>query len=196
MDSNKRRYAQALRRHMGQERHIHVPDLEELRRTEWSLSFERALRFRLGPSWTRRRIAKLLDLQRTRLVMGAFRFGLLRGDRSKLSNHVAGARYKLDMYQRAGNLEHLVDVCNYMLLEWVRPSHAMARTPKPGSMGELQRGAGLRAASVWLQAYAQSGVRDYLVEVAAYTTLEFSTPRHAAAHFKAEDDSAWHCPEV
>lgn len=80
-----------------------MPSLADLRRTEWSEEFER--------------------LMRNRLVMGAFRYGPLRSEGKPQYDRLASARKRLSIYERTGNLEHLVDVANLMLCEFEEGDH-------------------------------------------------------------------------
>ena len=82
-----------------------LPDLDSLRQTEWSAQFE--------------------QLMRNRLVMGAFRYGLMVAKRRQYA-YMAYLKHKLEVYQTTGNLEMLVDVANLALLEFRYPSHPNA----------------------------------------------------------------------
>lgn len=81
-----------------------APSLVELRKTEWNRQFER--------------------LQRNRLIMGALRYGRIASD-----NHPPGKtradylREKVDVYQKTGNLEALVDAANLAMLEFTHSKH-------------------------------------------------------------------------
>jgi len=58
---------------------------------------------------------------RNRLLMGAFRYGLMDEKALKLGKWqmVASMRKRLDLYEQDRNLEHLVDVANICLVEYV-----------------------------------------------------------------------------
>jgi len=75
-----------------------VPDLATLRKTQWCPEFER--------------------LMRNRLLMGAFRYGLM--DKQDFSTYdlVAEAHKRLDKFTEGGNMEHLVDAANMLLLRF------------------------------------------------------------------------------
>ncbi len=79
------------------------PTLAELRRTEWSRPFEK--------------------LMRNRLVMGAFRYGLLRNKGGQGYDMLGSLQARLKQYKETGNLELLADVANLALLEFEYPSH-------------------------------------------------------------------------
>ena len=80
-----------------------LPDLPVLRRTEWSPRFER--------------------LMRNRLIVGAFRYGRMGTPAKGSYALVDSARRRLDAYEATGNLEHLVDVANLALVEFVEGRH-------------------------------------------------------------------------
>jgi hypothetical protein len=88
---------------MDEEKPRQVPALESLQQSEWSPKFE--------------------TLMRNRLVMGAFRYGLLGDPAKPRYDRVASIRRRLDKYVQTGNLEHLVDVANTALLEFVEGEH-------------------------------------------------------------------------
>jgi myosin-crossreactive antigen len=80
-----------------------MPALEALQQTEWSVQFERYMR--------------------NRLVMGAFRYGLLQAPDKHDYNRVDSAIERLMEYKRTHNLELLVDSANIALLEFVEGTH-------------------------------------------------------------------------
>lgn len=75
--------------------------LDSLRQTEWSGVFE--------------------TLMRNRLLMGRYRYGLM-ADKPDYKN-IESALQRLRLYQKTGNLEHLVDVANLCLVEFVHSKH-------------------------------------------------------------------------
>ena len=89
-----------------------LPDLESLRLTEWCHEFE--------------------QLRRNRMIIGAFRYGLLAspekwGRPICTYDLLAGLEKKVAEYRNTGNLEALVDAGNYLMLEFMHPSHEAAR---------------------------------------------------------------------
>lgn len=82
------------------------PSLAEMRKTEWSRQFER--------------------LMRNRLLMGAFRYGLIKNKGDQGYDMVGSLKSRLDMYERTGNMEYLADCANLALLEFEFPSHPKA----------------------------------------------------------------------
>jgi len=82
------------------------PDLEELKKTEWSPKFEKFMR--------------------NRLIMGALRYGCLQPGSKPRYNRVDSIRQRLDLYQQGGNQEHLVDIANLAMCEFLEPGHKNA----------------------------------------------------------------------
>jgi hypothetical protein len=80
-----------------------LPDLDALRRSEWSPEFE--------------------SLMRNRLIMGAIRYGRLLVPGKAKYDRVASMMKRLAQYQKDHNAEHLVDVANIALIEFVEGDH-------------------------------------------------------------------------
>lgn len=77
--------------------------LSELRVTEWSKQFE--------------------TYMRNRMLMGRYRYGPL-GDPAKgLYDNIGSAKQRLQLYIDTGNQEHLADVANLCMIEFVHPNH-------------------------------------------------------------------------
>jgi len=68
-----------------------------MRESQWSSEFE--------------------QFQRNRLIFGAHRYGMEFGNASY--DYVGALRTRLREYEETGNLEFLVDVANYAMLEFV-----------------------------------------------------------------------------
>jgi hypothetical protein len=92
-----------IREHLWRliERHsLHkVPDLALLEKLQWDPEFE---------NW-----------QRNRLIMASFRYNTFEENEQQKGKHyfIEAAYDKLSLYQRTGNIEHLVDLANYCMLE-------------------------------------------------------------------------------
>lgn len=77
--------------------------LDQLRDTEWCAKFE--------------------ALMRNRLIMGRFRYGAM-GDPDKGNYDCLGSiERRLKKYRETGNDEHLVDIANLALVEFVTGKH-------------------------------------------------------------------------
>ena len=80
-----------------------VEDLNQLYQTEWSKQFE--------------------DLMRNRLVMGRFRYAPMQSARKGGFDNIGSAKKRIVLYEQSGNLEHLVDVANLCMIEFVHGLH-------------------------------------------------------------------------
>jgi hypothetical protein len=79
------------------------PTLEEIYRTQWSSEFE--------------------TLMRNRLAMGYFRYGPLNRQAKGKYDNCGSMVKRLSLYKSTGNLEHLVDVANLCLVEFLNGNH-------------------------------------------------------------------------
>lgn len=86
-----------------------LPDLDELRETEW-------------PEEARDFVAH----QQRRFIMAAFRYSRFGDPEKRQSNFRKGLEKKLTAYDDSGNMEHLLDAGNYLILERMWPSHPQA----------------------------------------------------------------------
>lgn len=77
---------------------VRVPDFETLRRTQWVPEFE--------------------QLMRNRLIMGAFRYGLIEKQDWTKHDLIAYTKNRISEYEKTDNLEMLVDAANLLLLEF------------------------------------------------------------------------------
>ena len=82
-----------------------IPPLEELKISEWSSEFE--------------------QLMRNRLIVGAFRYGLLKDSDRPSYKRVTSIIDRLQLYLQDGNTEHLVDAAAISLAEYVCGDHPL-----------------------------------------------------------------------
>lgn len=86
----------------------HRLDLESLEKTEWSPTFER--------------------LMRNRLLMGALRYGTMAHKRKAMKSKwdlIGAIKKKVELYDKTGNTEYLVDMANYCLLAYEFDGHPL-----------------------------------------------------------------------
>jgi len=76
---------------------------ETLKLSEWSEAFE--------------------TFMRNRLIMGALRYGKLRSPEKPEWDRIPLIRRQLNLYEKTGNKEHLVDIANLCLVEFVECNH-------------------------------------------------------------------------
>jgi len=77
--------------------------LDSLRQSEWCPEFE--------------------QLMRNRLLVGRFRYGRMDDPNKGDYDHICSMIQRLRLYQKTGNLEHLVDVANLALVEFRHSKH-------------------------------------------------------------------------
>ena len=117
-------------------------EFEDLAKSEWSETFEQlivqkikdqakrlrgkamclewqALNFNIGMYGT----GHFKELMKNRLIMGALRYGPLLAPGKKDWDRCESIRQRLVTYEADGNLEHLVDISNLALIEFVEGDH-------------------------------------------------------------------------
>lgn len=82
-----------------------LPPPAELAATEWSSDFERYMR--------------------NRMIQGAFRYGRFDAEGKGQTDNCAGMIKRLALYLDTGNTEHLVDVANIAMIEFVHGVHPL-----------------------------------------------------------------------
>ena len=67
--------------------------------------------------------AEVEKLCKNRLIMGAYRYGLLKDTNKKKYDRLGSIRKRLDKYIETGNTENLIDIQNLAMLEFVEGKH-------------------------------------------------------------------------
>lgn len=111
-----------------------LPPVDVLRTSEWSPEFEERVRLWVGliacaetekdSTEVEERLIYFFQLMRNRLIMGAFRYGLLGNPDGTKPKWDKMTRLSLewDKYNACNNLESLLDIANMALLEYVEGS--------------------------------------------------------------------------
>jgi hypothetical protein len=81
-----------------------LPSLDELMHSEWSEEFD--------------------NYAKGKMIMGAYRYGVLR--KNNRFDFMAAMSSKIQLYHKTHNLELLVDIRNYAMLEFLKPGYADA----------------------------------------------------------------------
>ena len=63
---------------------------------------------------------------RNRLIMGSFRYGILKEKGDHGYDMIGSLLDRVAAYKKSGNLEYLADIANLALLEFEYPSHPKA----------------------------------------------------------------------
>ena len=96
------------------------PTLESLKATEWSMEFEKEVRATTARYSAYPCNERFLQYMRNRMVMGSFRYGLLKN--AQFTNYDCSGQYwkKLEAFNKTYEVEYLVDAANMRLLLWIR----------------------------------------------------------------------------
>lgn len=63
---------------------------------------------------------------RNRIVVSHYKYGWMKDTYPELADAVACLEERLELFKKTGNLEHLVDVANFAMIEYLHPG-----TPTP-----------------------------------------------------------------
>lgn len=67
-----------------------------------------------------------VSLMRNRIVMSHYKYGWVSDTYPELADAIESLKQRLALYEETGNLEHLVDVGNFAMIEYMRPRHPNA----------------------------------------------------------------------
>lgn len=67
--------------------------------------------------------AEFIQKMLNRVASGFFRYGSQTRTQGEPKQWIKRARLELKAYEKTGNAEHLVNVSNYMMCEWISPEH-------------------------------------------------------------------------
>lgn len=63
---------------------------------------------------------------KNRIVVSHYKYGWMKDTYPELADAVACLKERLELYEQTGNLEHLIDVSNFAMIEYLRPKHPHA----------------------------------------------------------------------
>ncbi len=64
-----------------------------------------------------------LSLMAHRMIMGYLRYGPMRNKKTPPTENIKEIRRRIDLYEKTGNQEHLADIANIAMVEYVKPCH-------------------------------------------------------------------------
>ena len=79
-----------------------VPDIEEIKNLQYSDQF--------------------VKLMNNRMIMGYFRYGN-RHTRKTSYKQIESTKKRIELYEKTGNLEYLIDAANMLRMEFEKPQH-------------------------------------------------------------------------
>ena len=70
---------------------------------------------------------EFIDLMRNRMVMGFYTYGPMKTNyKGKLINCIESMKLRIKKFEETGNIEYLVDVANFAMIEFKYPQHERA----------------------------------------------------------------------
>lgn len=93
-----------LEHQLPERKNNELPSLAELKETEWCQEFD--------------------NLAKGKMIQAAFRYGLLRNNNA--FDFIESMKKKISRYEQTHNLELMVDIRNYAMLEFIKPKYADA----------------------------------------------------------------------
>lgn len=63
---------------------------------------------------------------RNRILMSHYKYGWMKDTYPDLADAIACLEERLALFKKTGNLEHLVDVANFAMIEYLYPRHSNA----------------------------------------------------------------------
>lgn len=63
---------------------------------------------------------------RNRIAVSHYKYGWMAHTYPEIGDAIASLKERLALYEKTGNLEHLVDVGNFAMIEYMRPRHPNA----------------------------------------------------------------------
>lgn len=65
----------------------------------------------------------VLQLMKNRMIMGGYRYGPTKFQKRQEFDNITDIRRRLDLYEKTGNMEHLVDAANITIIECLKKNH-------------------------------------------------------------------------
>ena len=166
---------------------------------QWDDSFEREV---LRGQWQsdRRPLIEFFDLMRMRLAKSFYRYGDFRDPSLPPRDRMLAARTHVLCYACDGNLEHLVDAANMLLIERAQrrlfgsgSPHIVAAPPPSfdplAPAADIDLCKQIDAIVFWIDCYREREYFDVECLIAARACMmEFQRPHHPRAHFRSVDD--------
>ncbi len=158
-----------------------IPSIEELRKTEWCQEFEDYMLMCCGGLKLNE---EFIGLMKNRLVMGAFRYGLMAKQDYCLYDLTGQAAKKFDKYLKTKNLEYIVDAANNCLLAYV---HWKRQGYKVTNLNLLRyyHSQGLEQG---LKAFKETNELEYIVWCAVFLMTAFAIAKRIGHTLNATDD--------
>lgn len=131
------------------------------------------------------------DLRQKMMIMSFYKYGAMKDnyDKHKCMDALGNIRKRCEKYIETKNVEFLADIANFAMIEFMYPSI-------PGAKREFHKIASplidnvSEAIETCLKQYQKEKDCMYLVILANYSALEFSSPMLKGAHYVPTDSGA------
>lgn len=67
-----------------------------------------------------------IQKMRNRIIVSHYKYGWISESYPEIADAIASLEQRLELYKQTGNLEHLIDVANFSMIEYMRPRHQNA----------------------------------------------------------------------
>ena len=67
-----------------------------------------------------------IQKMRNRILVSHYKYGWMKDSYPELADAVACLKQRLELYKKTGNKEHLIDVANFAMIEYMYPRHPNA----------------------------------------------------------------------
>lgn len=95
---------------------IEAKVIEPPKKPTYSLEEMEALQW--GEDWQH-----VLHLMKNRMIFGGYRYGPTPLQKRREFDNIADIKRRLDLYEKEGNMEHLVDAANITIIECLKKNH-------------------------------------------------------------------------
>lgn len=153
---------------------------EEILRRDWSNSFADRM---LGAMPTGQQKA-FVDMMKNRIIVSHHKYGWMNKNYPELCKAVPCLEQRLKCYLKERNIEYLLDVANFALIEYLYPCQE-ATIYNRDNLEEI-KGTSLARVQGYLDMYVETKNKAYLPILAANAMYEFGKPS-IKAEFTAND---------
>lgn len=64
-----------------------------------------------------------IQKMKNRMVVSHYKYGWVRDTYPEIGDAIASLKERLELYEKTGNLEHLIDIGNFAMIEYIAPRH-------------------------------------------------------------------------
>ena len=153
--------------------------------TEWSYSFEKAIRERLKDTTLDE---YFIQYCKKSMILSYYKYGTVRRNHGadNTMDAIANAWKRLDKYYTTRNTEWLCDVFNFIMIEYMSPQ-AIASSHEPNETLNQATENNIKVMIQNIEEYERTRNNDNLYAVATASASEYTKPECANTYFKRTD---------